>query len=450
MNLQSLPNFTPHSQADENRLKLPKHFLVEMLLILLIVAAGFFLIWGLLIPGTSLLVIFAAGVAFTLGIVFLIRLLMDPESVRARQTNGVLLLASKMLRAMSDDGLNKASAQKICELLLPATAAIAVAITDQELILGYAGFSASENPAGAAIRTQATYATLEDGKKRILFNPKDIGFPNKNTRIHAAIIVPIMLGKTVSGTLKFYFRHAKQISETQKSLASGFGEVISTQFAAFKAEEASAMATKMELKMLQSQINPHFLFNTINTIASLTRTDPAYARNLLREFAKFYRATLENSKDMITLSSEVEQTQRYFDLELARFGKDRLNLVVDVNQEVESVLVPPFILQPLVENCVRHAMPSEGLLTITIHAAKEGENVAVSVTDDGNGMTDEQRENMLHPRETNGLGIAVSNVHDRICGCYAQGSGMKVRSVLGEGTTVTLLLVAALTGNTQG
>ncbi len=107
-------------------------------------------------------------------------------------------------------------------------------------------------------------------------------------------------------------------------------------------------------------------------------------------------------------------------------------------------------MQPLVENCVRHAMPSEGLLTITIHAAKEGENVAVSVTDDGNGMTDEQRENMLHPRETNGLGIAVSNVHDRICGCYAQGSGMKVRSVLGEGTTVTLLLVAALTGNTQG
>ena len=114
--------------------------------------------------------------------------------------------------------------------------------------------------------------------------------------------------------------------------------------AASALEEQTALATKMELKMLQSQINPHFLFNTINTIASFTRTDPARARTLLREFAKFYRSTLEDSGDLIEFRRELEQTQRYFMFELARFGEDRLELVCDVEPEVEDMMVPPFLI----------------------------------------------------------------------------------------------------------
>ena len=89
-------------------------------------------------------------------------------------------------------------------------------------------------------------------------------------------------------------------------------------------EEQTKLATSMELKMLQSQINPHFLFNTINTIASFIRTDPNKARTLLREFAVFYRRTLEDAADLILLDREIEQTQRYFTFEVARFGEDRL------------------------------------------------------------------------------------------------------------------------------
>ena len=425
---------------EDRRGNLPRFFTLEMLMSVLVALAGLVIIWNLVTPEANVLVLFIAGVVFTLAITVLIRLLMDPDSVRARQSNAVLQLASQTLEAMGE-GLDAKSSQRICSLLLPSTAAIAVAITDDRSILGYAGYEESHNPTGAIIRTQATYATLADGKTRVLFTPEEIGFPNGAHGINAAIIVPLAVGKDVKGTLKFYYRSANHISETQKSIAVGFGQLLSTQMAASALEEQTALATKMELKMLQSQINPHFLFNTINTIASLTRTDPAQARTLLREFAKFYRSTLEDSRDLIEFQREVEQTQRYFMFELARFGEDRLELICDIQPEVNEMMVPPFLLQPLVENAVRHAMPSEGKLTIRVTGMRTGDDVIVSVIDDGNGMTQEACQNILHPSSTQGMGIAVGNVHDRICGYFGPGTRLEVESELGNGTTVRLVLV---------
>lgn len=425
---------------EDRRGNLPRFFTLEMLMSVLVALAGLVIIWNLVTPEANVLVLFIAGVVFTLAITVLIRLLMDPDSVRARQSNAVLQLASQTLEAMGE-GLDAKSSQRICSLLLPSTAAIAVAITDDHSILGYAGYEESHNPTGAIIRTQATYATLADGKTRVLFTPEEIGFPNGAHGINAAIIVPLAVGKDVKGTLKFYYRSANHISETQKSIAVGFGQLLSTQMAASALEEQTALATKMELKMLQSQINPHFLFNTINTIASLTRTDPAQARTLLREFAKFYRSTLEDSRDLIEFQREVEQTQRYFMFELARFGEDRLELICDIQPEVNEMMVPPFLLQPLVENAVRHAMPSEGKLIIRVTGMRTGDDVIVSVIDDGNGMTQEACQNILHPSSTQGMGIAVGNVHDRICGYFGPGTRLEVESELGKGTTVRLVLV---------
>ena len=425
---------------EDNRGNLPRFFTLEMLMSVLVALSGLVLIWNLVSPDASILALFFAGIVFTLAMAVLIRLLMDPDSVRARQSNAVLQLASQTLKAMGE-GLDAKSAQRICSLLLPSTAAIAVAITDDHSILGYAGYEESDNPTGSTIRTHATYATLKDGKTRVLFTPDEIGFPNGVHGINAAIIVPLTVGKDVKGTLKFYYRSANHISETQKSIATGFGQLLSTQMAASALEEQTALATKMELKMLQSQINPHFLFNTINTIASFTRTDPDRARTLLREFAKFYRSTLEDSGDLIEFQRELEQTQRYFMFELARFGEDRLELVCDIPSEVNDMMVPPFLIQPLVENAVRHALPSEGKLTIRVSAVRQGDDVIVSVADDGNGMTQEACQNILHPGSTTGCGIAVGNVHDRICGYFGPGTRLEVESELGQGTTVRLVLV---------
>lgn len=434
---------------EENEKEHPSRlFTLEMLMFTIAVISGMVLLYSLVTREINIFVLFAAGLSFTLSIVMVIRLLMDPDSVRARQSDAMLKLASQTLAYMSD-GLDREAAQKICGLLLPSTAAIAVAITDKEQILAYSGYEAAANPSGSMIRTLATHATLNDGMMRILFTPEEIGFSDDTTNIRAAIIVPLKIGKNVEGTLKFYYRRAKHISETQKSIAEGFGKLLSTQMAAAALEEQTKLATSMELKMLQSQINPHFLFNTINTIASLIRTDPETARTLLREFAVFYRRTLEDSADLIVFAREIEQTQRYFTFEVARFGAERVAMQVDIDAEVEDMLVPPFLIQPLVENAMRHAMPSEGRLTVTVTGRIEGNDVVVSVADDGVGMTEEARQNILHPESSTGLGIAVKNVHDRIHGYFGSSAHMDVESELGRGTCVRLVLTGGAVNPTE-
>ena len=426
-------------QETTEKTALPRFFTLEMFMFTVAVLSGLVLIWSSVSPYRSIAVLIVAGIVFTLSLVIVIRLLMDPDSVRARQSDAMLRLASQTLDCMKE-GMTSEAAQRICQLLLPSTAAIAVAVTDKDHILGYAGYEEADNPSGSVIRTHATHATLSDGRGRILFTPEEIGFPSGSSTIQAAIIVPLVVGRTVEGTLKFYYRRARHISETQKSIAEGFGQLLSTQMAASALEEQTKLATSMELKALQSQINPHFLFNTINTIASLIRTNPEKARILLREFAVFYRRTLEDSADLILFAREIEQTLRYFAFEIARFGEDRVAMEVDIEPEVEDMLIPPFLIQPLVENAVRHAMPSEGKLTISIIGRVEGEDVIVSVADDGVGMSEHARQNILHPESSTGMGIAVKNVHDRMRGYFGSDTRMEVESALGVGTTVKLVL----------
>lgn len=417
--------------------RFPRSFTLEMLTFTVSALAALAMIWMLFSPQISIPAVVIAGVVFTLSIVIVIRLVMDPDSVRAHQSEEVLVVASCMLGLMKD-GMTSQAAQQICNLLLPSTAAIAVSITNREIVLGYTGAEAFENPVGGPIRTSATYDVIEEGETYVLYTADEIGFPYTKTQVNAAIIVPLKVGDTVEGTLKFYYRNGKKITETQKSIAEGFGLMLSSQMAAAEYEEQRKLATSMELKMLQSQINPHFLFNTINTIASLIRTDPAKARVLLRDFAVFYRSTLEDSSDRILLERELQQTQRYFSFEVARFGENRLELQVAKTDDFSKMMVPPFIVQPIVENAVKHAMPSEGKLTVRISAEIDGEDVIVVVEDNGVGMSQEACENIMHPESSAGLGIAVKNVHDRMKGFFGPDASMHVASRLGVGTRVTL------------
>lgn len=418
----------------------PRPLSLEMLAGLVALLAGVTLLWTIFSSPSSIPVVITAGLIFTISVAIIMRLLLDPDSIRARQTDAMLRLSSTMVD-LTSNGLDQAAAQRICEYLLPSTQAIAVAITDRTVILGYAGYMEAENPSGANIRTQATHGVIAEGVPRVIYTHEDIGFPEGPSVIEAAIIIPLIVGREIFGTLKFYYRTARKITETQKSIAQGFGTLLSTQIAAAELERQRDLATSMELKMLQNQINPHFLFNTINTIASLIRTDPPKARLLLREFAVFYRSTLENSQDKIRLAKELEQTQRYFMFEVARFGDDRLQMEVDLGKDAENIqemLVPPFLLQPMVENAVKHAMPPEGLLTVRITATVEDRDVIVDVQDDGVGMDQETCNSIMHPRSETGLGIAVKNVHDRMHGFYGEGASMTVISTPGEGTTISL------------
>ena len=244
----------------------PWMYNLEIVMLAITILSCIVLVWQIFEPDRSVIILFVGGILLTISLAALISLSMDPDSVRARQSDAMLKLARQTLACMKG-GLDAKSAQKICELLMPTTAAIAIAITDKDQILGYAGYDAVNNPSGTPIRTRVTHEVVQEGELRILTSREEIGFPDDSGLINAAIVVPLQAGRNVKGSLKFYYRKAVNISETQKSIAEGFGQLLSTQMAAEELEEQTKLATSMELKALQSQINPHFLYNTLDSIA---------------------------------------------------------------------------------------------------------------------------------------------------------------------------------------
>lgn len=382
----------------------------------------------------------ATGVMALLALVMAAgRLLSRPDHVKALQAQQIVSIADRSL-AYLRRGLDAETAQEVCRMALEESEAAAVAITDTETVLGFAGIGQDHHEVGGPILTRATREAIEMNEHRILGTRDEIGCPRRDCLLKAAIVVPLEVRGKPVGTLKFYYTTPRLLNETQIAMVSGLARLLSTQLELSELEHQTELACRMELKALQAQINPHFLFNTINTIAMLIRTDPATARELLREFAAFYRRMLEDNEGLVPLGQELEYALTYLRFEQARFG-DRLRVVDAVEPSVLDTAVPAFILQPIVENCVQHGIPEEGPLTVTISGSRDGDVVHIVVADDGVGISEADLPRVLEPGFGKGLGIALGNVDDRLRGFFGPASGLLVESKAGEGTVVTLAIV---------
>ena len=390
----------------------------------------------------------AVGVAAIIGMaaLSLVALVVSGQDihVRANTNNRTLDLASQTVTFMRE-GLSQESAQAVCDLLLTAVTACSVAITNRTMILGFSGVDRKNHEQGTPIQTVVTLDTLEDGQTRVVETANALGFKGDGAKIKGAIIVPLVVRENIVGTLKFYYTSVSRMDEDQLAMAEGFAQLLSTQLSLSYLEQQAELAARMELKALQAQINPHFLFNTINTIASYTRTDPTKARTMLREFAVYYRRLLENSEDLIPLASEIEQTERYLMFQRARFGEDSVQMQISDLGELGELRVPAFILQPLVENAVGHGRRPDGsTLHIAVTVTPVGDDAVISVTDDGVGIPPERLATVVDGGSKTGMGIALKNVNARLKGYFGSLSGLSIQSVEGEGTTVVLLLSEAL------
>lgn len=432
-----------------------RHLLPKIILTIIVVVLVLVLARALLFEennSTLIPVISASGliiIAFAL-----IRLTFSPDRVRAMQTNLTLKLASKTLDHMRM-GLNREASQSVCELLLPETHACGVAITDTQSYVGYAAQGKDMTfMIGHPICTSAAYKVLQDREMIVLDRAAPLEKIRKDSGmdIRAAIVVPLVVRDCSVGTLKFYYDGAHLMDNTQLAIAQGLAELLSTQLSLSELDHQAELATRAELKALQSQINPHFLFNTINTIASLIRTDPEQARVLLREFAVFYRQTLQNSETLITLEREMQQTMRYLVFEVARFGEDRIQIQKDIDPELLHTRVPSFIIQPIIENSINHAMRPSGSLLIMIRVYRDNDDVVISISDDGIGMGQEVLDSLSDPTPSKGgTGIALKNVKGRLSGFFNSNSEMTVESEVDKGTITTMRLGgAALQASKEG
>ena len=202
-----------------------------------------------------------------------------------------------------------------------------------------------------------------------------------------------------------------------------------------KLEQQERLLLQARMEALQSQINPHFLFNTLNSVSSLVRRDPDSAREMIVKLGNILRRLLRKGDSFVPLREEVEFLDDYLDIEVARFGRDKLNVVKELEPASLDHLVPSMILQPLVENAIKHgfALKVDGG-SIYIRSRNAGHRVVIEVEDDGVGMP------ATGASASSGTGIGMLNVTERLQVVYGDAAEITVESQPGRGTLVRLVL----------
>ena len=191
------------------------------------------------------------------------------------------------------------------------------------------------------------------------------------------------------------------------------------------------MREKAELKALRAQINPHFLFNTINIIMSFCRTSPETARNLLGHLATIMQYSFAKHEDFVTIGEELEEIRAYLEIAKSRFGS-RLTVAMNIAPHVLRYKIPVLSIQPLVENAIQHGLfPKLSECHLTIQANQIDETVTISVTDNGVGINQNKLTSLF---STEAEGIGIQNVHYRLTGIYGSTYGLTITSQPGAGT----------------
>ena len=336
----------------------------------------------------------------------------DKEKIAAKQAKLALDIANKTLpyfRNINSDSLNK-----ICNIIKEDIQADAVAITDKKDILAYVGVGEEYYNIGHEIITEVTKEAIKSG--RIIIRNDNL--EDKSSMIKSAIIIPLKEKNEVIGALKIYYRKEHKITYSLETLAVGLSQIISTLMEVSKIEQIKEMANKSEIKALQTQINPHFLFNALNAITSSIRINPDKARELIINLASYLRYNLELNGEFIDIKKELKQVIDYVEIEKARFG-NKLNINYDI--EDVDVKIPSLSIQPLVENAIVHGiLKDKGAGTVNISVKKYEEKVKISIVDSGVGIREDVVERIYNGTMPENK-IGLYNVHLRLKLIYGEG-----------------------------
>jgi two-component system LytT family sensor kinase len=206
-----------------------------------------------------------------------------------------------------------------------------------------------------------------------------------------------------------------------------------------KLQEQEQLLLQARMEALQNQINPHFLFNTLNSISSLVRFDPDTAREMIVKLASILRRLMRKTDAFVPLREEVSFIDDYLDIEVVRFGRDKLKVIKDLDAASLEILVPSMMLQPLVENSIKHGLsPKVEGGSIILRSRVEHECLVVEVEDDGIGMTGDGF--LERPNGVGGSGIGMANVSERLKVLFGETARLVVENNPTGGTRVRISL----------
>ena len=391
-------------------------FLVENLSMLLILVMGKdFELAKDIVSNIYFPMILANAVGVSIVLLIIQDIIKEKDIIAGKQAKLSLEIANKTLPYFR----NGESLNEVCKIISDSLGAKAVVITNEKYIT--ASYSTSEDfkIAHTDIKSEVTKQVLKTGKLCIIGQCDDVKYFQCVTgKIKSCIISPLFQGDKVSGTLKIYFDTKENVTASNQYLVEGLSLLISTQLELSSVENLKTMAKEAELKALQTQINPHFLFNALHTTSFFVRKDPNKAREIIIDLSTYLRYNLENSCKLVPLEMELEQVKAYFNIEKARFG-EKISLNIDVDENVKNISIPSLIIQPLVENSIKHGLlkKREGGF-VNIIARKENKGCLITIEDNGIGIDQKIIDNLDDRIDKN---IGLKNVHNRIKLIYGKG-----------------------------
>ena len=358
------------------------------------------------------------------------------EIVAGNQAKLALEIANKTLPYFRETE----NLSEVCKIIAENLGAKATVITDKKNIIAGFSFDKAEITK-TAIKSNNTRKVLKTGEVMLVIKEDDEiieDFLDISPHIKSCIILPLKEKNDVNGTLKIFFDTAEKITEKNRYLMIGLSHLISTQMEISKVENLISLLKYSELKALQSQINPHFLFNVLNTMTSLIRTNPEKAREVTIDLSNYLRYNLDNNVKSVELIKELNQIDNYIKIEKARFG-DKLNIIYDVDENLYNFQIPSLIIQPLVENSIKHGILKKrenGYVKVIVK--KIDKDIEVIIEDDGVGIEQTVIDNLDKQIQEN---IGLKNVHQRLKLLYGEGLNIKK---LDQGTRINFKILGGV------
>ncbi|HWQ61733.1 MAG TPA: LytS/YhcK type 5TM receptor domain-containing protein, partial [Negativicutes bacterium] len=382
----------------------------------------------------------------SLAVAFFIYIIRDVLTEQQRMQAFSVQQAIRMIRKTNDifkEGLNKQSASQVASIIHSELRPAATAVTDTADVLSFIGVGEDHHRPGTPIITEATRRAMSSKQTVIVSKREEIGCPNPDCKLSAVISAPIVTLGEIVGTIKVYKTGHDVITPDEAQMIQGIADSLGLQLAQQRFEVQQLVLLQTEYSMLKAQINPHFFFNTLSTIQALVRKDSG-AVNLIKDLAEFFRKTLKRGDEMVPIREEIEAVNIYFRIEKARF-RERVNLDINIPDEMQDYLIPVFSLQPLVENAIRHGISMKrGGGVVSLTAGYHGEKAYIKVADNGVGMSEERlaqvaalSSNLSSPK---GAGIGLENVNRRMRKLFGEEYGLSITSGKGAGTEVTILM----------
>jgi two-component system sensor histidine kinase LytS len=314
----------------------------------------------------------------------------------------------------------------------------AVAVTDRRRVLAHVGLGGDHHGPGTDAPPGAVDAMAARRVARLPIGWRH-GCDGRDCPLKSAVVAPIETRAGVIGSLILFSEGALNVSDRDRAIAESLAALLSTELQVGEIDAHVKATASAELAALQAQIEPHFLFNALNTIAAFCRTRPDEARRLVLSFADYCRSSLRHPAGFVSLSDEMGHVNAYLALEEARFGES-LEVERRIAPSALSAQVPPFLVQPLVENAIKHGK-TDRPLRVTIRADVRFGTLRVSVRDNGRGITRESVERVLEPGVGSGAaGLGLASVHGRVRALYGEAGRLRVVSTPLFGTSVSVLV----------